>query len=64
MEIDAALKEFHNRKAIILSSGVQSRKARNVINNWYIPKLELLQSVTLSIRDNRAAIQWTADSTE
>jgi hypothetical protein len=35
-----------------------------VINNWYIPKLELLQSVTLSIRDNGAAIEWTADSTE
>ncbi|KAF8232144.1 hypothetical protein L208DRAFT_1465802 [Tricholoma matsutake] len=64
MEIDDMLKEFHDHKAMILSSGVRSRKARNMINDWYIPKLELLQSVTSSICDNGAAIQWTADSTE
>ncbi|KAF8234819.1 hypothetical protein L208DRAFT_1260188, partial [Tricholoma matsutake] len=63
-EIDDALKEFHNHKSIILSSGMRYRKARNVINNWYIPKLELFQSVTLSIRDNGAPIQWSADSME
>jgi len=64
MEINDALKEFHDHKSMILSSSVQYRKARNIINNWYIPKLELLQSVTSSIHDNGVAIQWSADSTE
>ncbi|KAF8228858.1 hypothetical protein L208DRAFT_1289319, partial [Tricholoma matsutake] len=30
----------------------------------YIPKLELLQSVTSNIRKNGASIQWSADATE
>ena len=34
MEIDDVLKEFHNHKSVILSSGMWSRKARNIINNW------------------------------
>jgi hypothetical protein len=63
-EINDVLKEFHDHKSIILSSGMRYRKARNVINNWYIPKLKLLQSVTSSIHDNGAAIQWSADPTE
>jgi hypothetical protein len=35
-----------------------------VIDNWYIPKLEFLQSVVSSIQANGVAIQWSADLTE
>jgi hypothetical protein len=63
-EIDLALEEFHDHKSTIISSGARTGKGGKVIDNWYIPKLELLQSVTSSIRDSGAAIQWTADTTE
>jgi len=58
------LRKFTIIKARFLSSGVRYRKARNVINNWYIPKLELSPECHPSIRDNGAAIQWSADPTE
>jgi hypothetical protein len=35
-----------------------------VIDNWYILKLEFLQSVIPNIRQNGAAIQWSADATK
>jgi hypothetical protein len=35
-----------------------------VIDNWYIPKLEFLQSITSSISNTGASIQWSADHTE
>ena len=63
-KIDLALKDFHDHKDSIISSGAQTSKGRKVIKNWYIPKLKLLQSVTSSICESRAAIQWTADMTE
>jgi Plavaka transposase len=63
-EIDLALKGFHDHKSTIISSGARTGKGGKVIDNWYIPKLELLQSVTSSIRESGAAIQWTADTTE
>ncbi|KAI0278541.1 hypothetical protein BGY98DRAFT_514433 [Russula aff. rugulosa BPL654] len=63
-EIDLALKEFHDHKDTIISSGARTGKRGKVIDNWYIRKLELLQSVTSSIRESGAAIQWTADTTE
>ncbi|KIL54380.1 hypothetical protein M378DRAFT_182564, partial [Amanita muscaria Koide BX008] len=44
--------------------GARTGKGNRVIDNWYIPKLELLQSVTSNIRENGAAIQWSADATE
>ncbi|KAG0695794.1 hypothetical protein DFH29DRAFT_879790 [Suillus ampliporus] len=34
------------------------------INNWFIPKLELLQSITSSMRKVGALIQWSMDATE
>ena len=63
-EIDAALKEFHDHKHIIISSGAQTGEGNAIINNWYIPKLKLMQSVTSNIHKNGAAIQWSADATE
>ena len=58
--IDNALLEFHNHKHAIISAG----KGNRVIDNWHIPKLEFLQSVSSNICDNGAPIQWSADATE
>ena len=63
-EIDTVLEEFHDHKHAIISAGARTGKGNRVIDNWYIPKLELLQSVTSNIRENGVAIQWSADVTE
>ena len=63
-EIDAALEEFHDHKEAIILAGARTGKGNRVIDNWYIPKLELMQSVTSNIRENGVAIQWSADVTE
>ena len=62
--IENALQEFHRHKDSIISAGARQGKGRVVINNWYIPKLEFLQSVVPSIRANGVALQWSADGTE
>jgi hypothetical protein len=62
-KIDAALKEFHAHKNSIIAAGARRGKS-HVIDNWYIPKLEFLQSVVPSIRTNGIALQWSADGTE
>ncbi|KAH8995619.1 hypothetical protein EDB92DRAFT_1968768 [Lactarius akahatsu] len=67
ISIDNALQGFHDHKSSIISAGAQtgkSKKKKKVIDNWYIPKLKLMQSVSSSIRESRVAIQWTADTTE
>ncbi|KAG1834477.1 hypothetical protein EV424DRAFT_1468577 [Suillus variegatus] len=51
------LAEFHTNKQAILD-------AELFIDNWYIPKLELMQSITPSIRNTGVAMQWTANTTE
>ncbi|KIJ10751.1 hypothetical protein PAXINDRAFT_85581, partial [Paxillus involutus ATCC 200175] len=48
-----ALKEFHDNKSSIIDNGART--------HWQIPKLELLKSVTLSIRLQGAPMQWTTD---
>ena len=63
MKIDAALKEFHDHKDSIIAAGARRGKD-HVIDHWYIPKLEFLQSVVPSIRANGIALQWSADGTE
>lgn len=63
-EIDTALEEFHNHKEAIILAGARTGKGNRIIENWYIPKLELMQSVTSNIRENGVAIQWSADVTE
>jgi hypothetical protein len=62
--IDQALQEFHMHKSALIEAHTHCGKGRKVINNWYIPKLEFLQSIVPSIRANRVAIQWSADLTE
>ena len=62
--IGAALSEFHDHKSAIMEAGVRVGKGNRPIPNWYIPKLELMQSVVSNIKANGAAINWTADHTE
>ncbi|KAF7972624.1 hypothetical protein HWV62_17370 [Athelia sp. TMB] len=62
--ITSSLNEFHQHKQAILDAGARVGKGNHPINNWYIPKLEMLQSVVENIRDNGAAIQFLADITE
>jgi hypothetical protein len=62
--ISAALEEFHNHKTAVLDAGGRLGAKRKVIPNFYIPKLELFQSVVPSIRANGANTQWSADVTE
>ena len=63
-KIEAALKTFHDNKHAILEAGARTGKGNHPIDNWHIPKLELLQSAVAHIRDNGALIQWSADVTE
>ena len=63
-KIDTTLEEFHNHKEAIILAGARTGKGNKVIDNWYIPKLELLQSVTSNIRETGVAMQWSADVTE
>lgn len=62
--IDNALREFHKHKASILNAGAKVGKKNKPIDNWWIPKLEMMQSVATNIRANGAAFQWSADITE
>ena len=62
-KIDTALKEFHAHKDSIITAGAHRGK-KHVIDNWYIPKLEFLQSVVPSIQANGIALQWSADGME
>lgn len=63
-DIDAALAEFHEHKQAILDAGARVGGSNNPLDDWYIPKLEMLQSVTASIRNTGAAHQWSVDITE
>ncbi|KAG1845377.1 hypothetical protein C8R48DRAFT_617186 [Suillus tomentosus] len=59
----ASLKEFHDYKQAILDAGAR-RGTKGTIDNFLIPKLELLQSFAAFTKDIGALIQWTADVTE
>ena len=63
-QIDHALQEFHANKQAILDANAWVGKGNWPIENWYIPKLEMLQSVIPNIRANGAPYQWSADITE
>ena len=55
-----SLAEFHANKDSVLATGARRGKS----GNWYIPKLEFLQSVVPSICSNGVPMQWSADITE
>ncbi|KAG1723858.1 hypothetical protein EDB19DRAFT_1834448 [Suillus lakei] len=62
--IAAALDEFHANKQSIIAAGVCQGKGGKTIDNWQIPKLELMQSIVTSIRNSGVIAQWSADVTE
>ncbi|KAG0708249.1 hypothetical protein DFH29DRAFT_979532 [Suillus ampliporus] len=61
--IDQSLLTFHQNKDVIMTLGARTG-TKKTINNWYIPKLELMQSITASTRKVGALIQWSVDATE
>ena len=61
--ISNSLLRFHDNKQAILDAGARRGK-KATIENWYIPKLEFMQSVVSNIQQNGVAIQWSADVTE
>ncbi|KAG1900141.1 uncharacterized protein F5891DRAFT_980434 [Suillus fuscotomentosus] len=61
--INRYLLTFHEHKDIIMTLGARMG-GKKPIDNWFIPKLELLQSITSSMRKVGALIQWSADVTE
>ncbi|KIM57296.1 hypothetical protein SCLCIDRAFT_28909 [Scleroderma citrinum Foug A] len=62
--INSALQEFHAHKDSIVTNGLHRGKGKKPIDNWYIPKIELMQSMAPSISRVGMAIQWSADITE
>jgi len=62
--IKSALWEFHSYKHFILDHGLRRGSANKPIDNWYVPKLELMQNVAPSIFRVGITIQWSADMTE
>ncbi|KAG2139769.1 hypothetical protein DEU56DRAFT_912033 [Suillus clintonianus] len=62
--ISAALDEFHVSKHAIITAGIHWGKGNTAINNWHIPKLELMQNIVPSIHRSGIIGQWSADATE
>ena len=62
--INCTLKEFHENKQAILDAKACLGKGNKPIDNWYIPKLEMLHSVVPNICANGATYQWSADIME
>ncbi|KAH7917526.1 hypothetical protein BV22DRAFT_1026171, partial [Leucogyrophana mollusca] len=58
-----ALAEFHQEKGAILEAEARRGK-RGTMENFWIPKLELLQSFARAIRNMGSIIQFTADVSE
>ncbi|KAI6004712.1 hypothetical protein EDD15DRAFT_2384724 [Pisolithus albus] len=64
-KIRASLQEFHDHKDTIIQNGHRrGEKTKQVLRHWHIPKLELMQSVALSIERVGSILQWSADTTE
>jgi len=61
--IESSLLLFHQYKEAVMAAGARRGK-KNPIENWFIPKLEFLQSVAMNTRYNGVACQWSADITE
>lgn len=63
-KLEGCLQSFHDNKDAIMQGGGRVGKKKRPLNNWYIPKLEFMQSVVSNIRLNGPCIQWSADVTE
>ncbi|KIJ59151.1 hypothetical protein HYDPIDRAFT_70826, partial [Hydnomerulius pinastri MD-312] len=62
-KIAAALKEFHDHKDAIITAGLRQGQ-KDILDHWYISKLELMQNVALSFERVGSLLQWSADTTE
>ncbi|KAG2089231.1 uncharacterized protein F5147DRAFT_587272, partial [Suillus discolor] len=62
--ITATLDEFHANKHAVIAAGLHQGKGSKVIDNWQIPKLELMQNIVPSIQNSGIIAQWSADVTE
>ncbi|KAG1738115.1 uncharacterized protein EDB91DRAFT_1237796 [Suillus paluster] len=58
-----ALQDFHNHKQAILDAEAQWGKS-GAKDDFFIPKLELMQSFTRAICNVGSLLQWTADVSE
>jgi len=63
-KLECSLANFHKHKDSILAANARWGKGNQLIDNWYIPKLELMQNIAPSICHSGVAIQWMADVTE
>ncbi|TFK71326.1 hypothetical protein BDN72DRAFT_895699 [Pluteus cervinus] len=63
LKLQQSLNGFHTNKKAIIDAGARVGK-KKVIDNWYIPKLEMLQSVIPSIRTSGVPRQFSAQVTE
>lgn len=63
-KIQAALGVFHAHKQAVIDTGGRRGQHNAIIDNWHIPKLELMHSVAPSIVAGGVPIQWSADVTE
>jgi hypothetical protein len=63
-KISGALDLFHQNKHAILNAGARVGKGSKPLGHFFIPKLELLHSVVISVRLSGVPIQWSADPTE
>jgi hypothetical protein len=63
-KISSTLDLFHQNKHAILDAGARVGKGNKPIKHFFIPKLELLHSVVISVRWSGVPIQWSADPTE
>ncbi|KAI6043167.1 hypothetical protein EDC04DRAFT_2600357 [Pisolithus marmoratus] len=64
-KIRALLQEFHNCRNALIEKGLcHGKKTKCVLKHWQIPKLELMQSVTPSVKCIGSILQWSADTTE
>lgn len=61
--LQQALREFHTLKSAIQAAGGRRGK-KGVIAHWNIPKLELMNSVSESVKFMGSPYQWTSDITE
>ena len=60
----ASINKFHQQKSGIMNMEAQVGKGNRPINNWYIPKLELMQSIVPNIQANGTAIQYSTNATK
>ena len=60
----ASINKFHQHKSGITDAGAWVGKGNRPINNWYIPKLKLMQSVVPNIQANSITTQYSVDATE